>query len=46
MKKIGKQIGCIVYGKGVNARAYANEAQSRGLIVVWCAKYAGIYTAR
>jgi hypothetical protein len=41
--KYGKQIGVIAYGRGLNARHYADEAKRQGLVVVFCGGYARIH---
>lgn len=45
MQKYGQQIGCIVYGRGINPHAYAADAIARGLVVVFRAGHATIHRA-
>jgi len=43
---MGKQIGVIVYGGGIKARAYADDMVKRGFVVVWRDRYATIHEAK
>ena len=46
MFKVGSQCGVIVYGGGINARAYAQIAITQGKVVIWRDNYATIHNAR
>ena len=38
-----EQIGAIVYGAGINVRAYVEYFKARGFVVIFNAGYAGVY---
>ena len=44
--KYGKQVGVIVYGRGINVRHYADEAIRAGFVVVYDFGFARIHEAK
>lgn len=43
MLTFGKQVGVIMYGAGLNVRAWADDFIRRGFVVVWRAGHATIH---
>jgi hypothetical protein len=40
-----KQVGVITYGNGINVRSFAQSAEKKGYLVLFCDGFAKLYKA-